>query len=364
VVAALFPPPARAALPRVFISEIHYDNNGPDAGEFVEIVGPVRTDLSGWSIVLYNGATGFAYDLVGLSGTILPPGAYGAVVAAIPMIQNGPDGIALVDAASQVVQFLSYGGTFMAANGPANGMTSTDIGVAESEATPPGFSLQMIGIGRTVDDFFWFPGGALPASPGEVNHNLTFLLAPFMKIRKVAGDSVNFPGGPAFVELQRGLAGLADLGGHRLKLYGPGPVLLNTFMLPATPLLNANSQRRILVSRDTFGGVAEDINWGDFAFYGHEPRALCFDDIDCVAWGDFGDTDDLPGPVGTPAPNFTEHQALERSILPGCPTFLDIWDDSADSATDFVISDRTRHNNQSPITEVDCDPIFADGFEG
>ena len=48
-----------------------------------------------------------------------------------------PDGIALVNASSVVVQFLSYGGTFTAVNGPANGMLSTDIGVSENGSGTP-----------------------------------------------------------------------------------------------------------------------------------------------------------------------------------------------------------------------------------
>ena len=40
------------AQPTVFINEIHYDNTGTDAGEFIEIAGPAGTDLSGYSIVL------------------------------------------------------------------------------------------------------------------------------------------------------------------------------------------------------------------------------------------------------------------------------------------------------------------------
>ena len=39
----------------VFINEIHYDNDGTDVGEFIEIAGPAGTSLSGWKIVLYNG---------------------------------------------------------------------------------------------------------------------------------------------------------------------------------------------------------------------------------------------------------------------------------------------------------------------
>jgi hypothetical protein len=50
-------------------------------------------------------------------------------------IQNGPtDAIALVDPAGRVIQFLSYEGVVTASNGPAAGLTSTDIGVPRARA--------------------------------------------------------------------------------------------------------------------------------------------------------------------------------------------------------------------------------------
>ena len=48
------PRPTRAAT-TVFINEFHYDNDGTDVGEFVEIAAPAGTSLTGWSIVLYDG---------------------------------------------------------------------------------------------------------------------------------------------------------------------------------------------------------------------------------------------------------------------------------------------------------------------
>jgi hypothetical protein len=53
----------------VFINEIHYDNASTDAGEAIEIAGPAGTDLTGWSVVLYNGSNGLVYDTDPLSGT-------------------------------------------------------------------------------------------------------------------------------------------------------------------------------------------------------------------------------------------------------------------------------------------------------
>ena len=80
-----------------------------------------------------------------LSG-IIPAtcGARGVVVLnyAVNGIQNGsPDGIALIDGSNTVVEFLSYEGVMVATNGPASGLTSTDIGVIEPDSTPTGLSL-------------------------------------------------------------------------------------------------------------------------------------------------------------------------------------------------------------------------------
>ena len=41
----------------VFINEFHYDNIGADTGEFIEIAGTAGTDLTGWSLIRYNGST-------------------------------------------------------------------------------------------------------------------------------------------------------------------------------------------------------------------------------------------------------------------------------------------------------------------
>jgi len=157
-----------------FVNELHYDNAGADAGEGIEIAGPVGTDLTGWSIVLYNGSTGASYDTINLSGSILDQdNGYGTIWFARAGIQNGaPDGFALVDPSSNVLQFLSYEGTFTAVGGPADGMTSEDIGVAEGSSTPVGYSLQLAGTGTVYDDFVW-------RDPAEntndsVNHDQTF----------------------------------------------------------------------------------------------------------------------------------------------------------------------------------------------
>ncbi|MDH5562092.1 MAG: PEP-CTERM sorting domain-containing protein [Nitrospirota bacterium] len=160
----------------VFINEIHYDNTGTDAGEAVEIAGHAGTDLTGWSLVRYNGSNGTVYDSDVLGGVILnQQNGFGTILLNYPIngLQNGaPDGLALVDASSNVVQFLSYEGSFTAVGGAANGLTSTDIGVSESSSTSIGNSLQLTGTGTMYGDFTW--AAAMPNTFGAVNTRQTF----------------------------------------------------------------------------------------------------------------------------------------------------------------------------------------------
>ena len=161
-------------LPGTRFSELHYDNFGTDAGEAIEIEGPGGTDLTGWSVVLYNGNGGVTYNTQSLTGVIPAScSGRGVVVVTYPQdgIQNGsPDGFALVNAGGQVVEFLSYEGVFTATNGPAVGLAATDIGVAES-SSPVGQSLQRDPTGTwqapAVSSFGACNGGPPPPPPGN-----------------------------------------------------------------------------------------------------------------------------------------------------------------------------------------------------
>jgi DNA/RNA endonuclease G (NUC1) len=127
------------------INEIHYDNAGADVGEAIEIEGPADADVTGFSVVLYNGNGGVPYNTQTLSGTLPAScGERGVLVVSYPAdgIQNGaPDGIALVNSLGQVLEFLSYEGVFTATSGPAGGLPSTDIQASQTNAAA-GTSLQ------------------------------------------------------------------------------------------------------------------------------------------------------------------------------------------------------------------------------
>ncbi|MCG8422814.1 MAG: hypothetical protein MJE77_33280 [Proteobacteria bacterium] len=67
---------------------------------------------------------------------------------------------------------MSYEGSLTAVDGPAAGMTSSDIGVSESSSTSVGYSLQRSGTGCAANDFSWSP--AAPNTSGSPNTGQSF----------------------------------------------------------------------------------------------------------------------------------------------------------------------------------------------
>lgn len=159
-----------------WINELHYDNISTDAGEFLEVAvqDAGSYNLADFTITFYNGSSGASYGTASLDSAI-----EGATVSGITLynlahegIQNGsPDGICL-DYNGSVLQFISYEGVLTGADGSANGMASTDIGVEEGAATEEGMSLQLGGTGANYTSFYWQETAA--ETPGAINNNQIF----------------------------------------------------------------------------------------------------------------------------------------------------------------------------------------------
>lgn len=232
-----------ASSQEVFINEIHYDNAGTDVNEAIEIAGEAGIDLTGWSIVLYNGSNGTTYNTTILSETIADSGSgIGFVLVPFAQIQNGsPDGVALVNASAEVVQFLSYEGSFTAVGGPAAGLASEDIGIAESSTSPVGNSLQLTGTGLKYEDFSW---SAIPHTFGTLNTGQSFgdvtgpgevelatiaeaRLVPQGTITRIRGilTASDQLGGPAFIQDNTAGIPVFDAAVHGTGLYEIGDEL-------------------------------------------------------------------------------------------------------------------------------------------
>lgn len=123
-----------------YISEL--DTQGGIGNEFVEIAVPIGTDMSGFTLYIYDefgSVLSGSYGMGSLQATIGNQDVYVLDNASVglPGIRS-EDGVALVDDTGTLVQFISFEGRVVnATNGPAAGQSSTDIGTP-----PPTGSLQ------------------------------------------------------------------------------------------------------------------------------------------------------------------------------------------------------------------------------
>jgi len=302
----------------VFINEIHYDNDGGDVGEFVEIAGTAGTDLTGWSLVLYNGSASVRapYDTIDLSAQVIDDEGTGTGAFAVTFpsngIQNGaPDGLALVDNGT-VVQFLSYEGSFEALSGPAAGLTSTDIGVAETSSTPIGQSLQLSGTGSTAGDFTW--GGPTLATPGDLNAGQTVdptdPVDPGGDGGLVISQYIEGSGFNKVLELENRGDSPIDLTQLTVELYSNGSATPTTTFDTAGGTLavgdvyviaNASADAAVLSVADVTSGVA---NWN-----GDDAIAVRVDGTIVDVFGTIGDD---PGSAWVGGSVSTQNQSLCR----------------------------------------------------
>jgi PKD repeat protein len=167
-----------------WINEIHYDNVGTDTNEMIEVIveNPGSYNLSLFQVDLYNGNSGTIYrtntlDEFTVGNTVGNSTLY-YFMYPVNGIQNGPDGMALSYDGSLISgQFLSWEGTFNGVGGPADGVTSVDIGVAESNSTTLDTeSLQLTGSGTQYSSFSW--AGPITSNTGALNTGQSLSGAP------------------------------------------------------------------------------------------------------------------------------------------------------------------------------------------
>lgn len=152
--------------PGAFISEFAYDCDEDDANEVVEVAVPntFTGNVADIQIDLYNGSNGNPYNTINVDAFTMgiDDGTYTYYSISGVTVQNGaPDGLAL-SFQNTLCEFISYEGTITANSGPAVGVTSTDVGVLQTNST-------------TCDETIQFVGGAWVnacATPGDVNTNL------------------------------------------------------------------------------------------------------------------------------------------------------------------------------------------------
>ena len=159
-----------------------------------------------------------------------------------------------------------------------------------------------------------------------------------------------FPGTNAqpnaqYIELQMWSAGQNLVSTHSVTVYDATGGLVGTYTFAAN-VPNGGNQATILIATTqaaTLFGVTPDlVMTPTIALAG---GAVCFETIDCVAWGTFTGASP-PSPVGTPAyqaKGLIVGRALARKL--GANTMLDPSDDTNKSADDFVWSTPSPKTN-------------------
>lgn len=156
----------------------------------------------------------------------------------------------------------------------------------------------------------------------------------------------------AFVELQAYQAGQNLLKDHDFKAYDAAGSVLETFTIPANPASSQTQRTALYSDSSPPDGVTPDSVFVDLGGrINPTGGAVCFETVDCVAWGSFAGGG-LPSPAGAPvAPGgIPDGISISRSIAPGCATLLEGADDSNVSAADFGLTadPSPRPNSTSP----------------
>lgn len=188
-----------------------------------------------------------------------------------------------------------------------------------------------------------------------------------MKITEIFSGTTAIPDAQ-FVELQMYSGGQNFVNGHALRVSDATGTLITTVPM-SNDVTNGASQSSILLATPdaaSLFGVTPD-----FTMPAVLPRGggkLCFDGIDCVAWGSY--TGPAPG-VGTPfhaSDGLVLDSSVQRRIDRGNATLLDAADDTDVSAADLWFASPKPRNNAGQSFTSDCDvvaaPSMADITEG
>jgi len=153
------------AIPHAWINEIHYDNEGADINEFVEVVveSPDSCFLCDLALYMYNGYNKMPYCL-----DTIDEFEIGARIGPFQFytwyqrgIQNDMEGMILVFK-DTLCDIIAYEGCFVGENDPALGIEFPDIGVYETGSGSDSCSIYLSGMPGSE----WLYG---PATPGEAN---------------------------------------------------------------------------------------------------------------------------------------------------------------------------------------------------
>jgi uncharacterized protein (TIGR03382 family) len=170
-----------------------------------------------------------------------------------------------------------------------------------------------------------------------------------MKITEVFPGTMAQPNAQ-FVELEMYAPGQNFVATHSVVVYDAAGTAVGTYTFAAS-VANGANQSTILIATTqaaTLFGVTPDLTMT--ATIPLAAGMVCFDNIDCVAWGNFNGTPPAPAQVGRPAyqvKGLIKGRSLTRSLKGD--TVLDGSDDTDVSADDFKWTVPSPKNNAGTV---------------
>jgi hypothetical protein len=171
-----------------------------------------------------------------------------------------------------------------------------------------------------------------------------------MQIREVYPGSVASPGSE-YVELQMWAPDQNHVAGHVLRTYDAAGAVTGSDSFPADVPRGADQSTLVLATPEAEAelGFVADASLAPSGRLDPAGGAVCWESIDCVAWGSFSGS--LPSPAGSPAAptGIPDGIALRRTLAPDCATLLEPGDDHDNSAADFLpVFPSPRPNSIAP----------------
>lgn len=187
-----------------------------------------------------------------------------------------------------------------------------------------------------------------------------------MKIVEIfPGGTGVMPSPPAaaqYIMLQMYAGGQTLVAGHEVTVYGADGSPTATFAF-TTNLANGSNQATVLLATteaEAFFSVTADLSLGAGPVLDPTGGKVCFEDIDCVSWGNFAGSRLSPSPSGTPfgyPEGLIIGHAIVRDTSHGSPA-LQGGDDTDDSKGDFDCAPTAKptQNNGTFGTYTDATP--------
>ena len=171
-----------------------------------------------------------------------------------------------------------------------------------------------------------------------------------MKIKEVFPGTADSPNAQ-YVMIQSYAAGQNFLGSHKIHVYNAAgaEVAGSPFTFPGTVANGPNQMEVLIATAEAASLFSITADLSMTAVLPLTGGMVCWDAIDCVAWGSYHGSATLPSPTGTPfnAPvGLVRGQAMQRrlDICMGAAT-LEACDDTNDSANDFAFATPAPKND-------------------